>query len=242
MQHDNAALPLFAQVRDQLRAGITAGTLAPGTKLPTEAELEKQYGVSRITVRQALSQLQAEQLIEKVNGKGSFVRAPDKPPPDMGPLSGFYETLRRRGHATSGTVSEIRRIPADATVAGALRLPEGAPVATLTITRQVDDEVHAFQHCYGSNGLLEALVAEDLAQNDLLTVLRTRLHYPVVRSHMDIEAINATPALAKRLQVRADSALLRIQITSHDAADSPIMFNAFFARGDRFRYRMSTKA
>ena len=67
--------PLFAQVRDSLKASIVSGTLAPGAKLPSEAELEQRFGVSRVTVRQALSDLQKQAIIEKVNGKGSFVSA-----------------------------------------------------------------------------------------------------------------------------------------------------------------------
>ena len=80
---------------------------------------------------------------------------------------------------------------------------------------------------------------EDLGENDLLTVLRDRLGYRVVRSHIDFEAINATDEMAKWLCTRADAALLRIHITSYDGQDTPIMYNEFVARGDRFRYQLN---
>lgn len=231
--------PLFAQVRDSLKASIASGTLAPGAKLPSEAELEQRFGVSRVTVRQALSDLQKQAIIEKVNGKGSFVSAPKRGSSELGPLSGFYETMRRRGHVATGLVSGIERIVADPTLAAALRLPVSAPLAVVTITRVVDGEVHAFQRCYGSIGLIESMVKEDLGENDLLTVLNRRLGYPVARSHIDFEAINATPELAAALKTRVDAALLRIHITSYDGRDTPIMHNDFYARGDRFRYQLN---
>ena len=81
---------------------------------------------------------------------------------------------------------------------------------------------------------------EDLSVNDLLTVLRQRLGYRVVRSHIDFEAVNASDAMAKQLQTRVDAALLRIHITSYDGQDTPIMYNEFVARGDRFRYQLNS--
>lgn len=241
MLRDESATPLFARVRDALKAAIKDGSLAPGDKLPSEAELELRFSVSRVTIRQALSELQAQELIEKVNGKGSFVKRKARLPSELGTLSGFYETMRRRGHLATGIVSEIERVLVDPTLAAALRLPVAAPVARITITRLVDGEVHAFQHCYGSHGLLESMRREDLGENDLLTILRDRLGYSVMRSHIDLEAINATDEMARRLRTRVDAALLRIHITSYDGQDTPIMYNEFVARGDRFRYHLNAE-
>ncbi|WP_369205196.1 GntR family transcriptional regulator [Streptomyces sp. PU-14G] len=68
----------YEQIADDLREAIRAGELPPGDKLPTEAELSKKYRKTLPTVRQALSLLQTEGLIEKQHGRGSFVRRPRK--------------------------------------------------------------------------------------------------------------------------------------------------------------------
>lgn len=239
MTRAETASPLFAQVREALKARIADGSLEPGTKLPSEAELEQQFGVSRVTIRQALSELQALGLIDKVNGKGSFVRRQERRPSAMEPLSGFYEIMRRRGHVASGTVSRIERVEADPVVAAALRVPVSAPVGRIGITRIVDGEVHAFQFCYASMGLLEALRRQGLEEKDLLTVLRHHLGFNVTRSHVDIEAVNASAEMARRLKTRPGAALMRMQLTTYDGQDTPLMFNEFLARGDRFRYRLN---
>jgi GntR family transcriptional regulator len=239
MPRAETASPLFAQVREKLKTRIADGSLQPGAKLPSEAELEQQFGVSRVTIRQALSELQALGLIEKVNGKGSFVREAQRRSSALEPLAGFYETMRRRGHVASGTVSKIERVEANPIVAAALRVPVSAPVGRIGITRIVDGEIHAFQFCYASRGLLEALTRENLEVKDLLTVLRQHLGFNVTRSHIDIEAIPASADMAKRLKTRPGAALMRIQFTTYDGQDTPLMFNEFSARGDRFRYRLN---
>ena len=84
------ALPLFAQIKARLRQDILEKRLPAGQKLPSEAQLQLAFGVSRITVRQALNELQAEGLIETLNGKGSFVTRPAGAP-RLGMLAGFNE-------------------------------------------------------------------------------------------------------------------------------------------------------
>jgi GntR family transcriptional regulator len=232
--------PLFAQVRDDIRARILAGSLAPGDKLPAEGALERQFGVSRITIRQALAELHAGGLIEKVNGRGSFVKRP-APPSDLGPLTGFYEVMRRRGHTAIGEVSAVKTLPAPAPVAAALRIVAGAPVAMVMIVRIVDGEPHVCQTCYGSVGLVSRLVAEDLATNDLTTILHQRMGYRLTRSQIEFEAGGAGALMARRLKIGKGHPVLRVRITTYDGHDTPVMYNEFEARGDRFRYQLDMR-
>jgi DNA-binding GntR family transcriptional regulator len=71
----NKRIPLYYQLENLLREKIVSGELEPGDKLPTELELIEQYGVSRITVRQALQALADEGLIERKQGRGTVVTA-----------------------------------------------------------------------------------------------------------------------------------------------------------------------
>lgn len=71
---------LHVRIAAELRSAIESGALAPGTRLPSEAELTRRFTVSRGTVRQALASLRERGLIEAVAGRGSFVRVPGPPP------------------------------------------------------------------------------------------------------------------------------------------------------------------
>lgn len=233
-------LPLFVQVRDALREHILSGSLSAGSKLPSEGELETTYNVSRITVRQALADLHASGLIEKVNGKGSFVKRPD-PPRGLGPLTGFYETMRKRGHKAFGKVSTIRHVKASAAVSANLKVAPGSPVSAVTIMRMVDGEPYARHIAFASAGLLERLVQEDLETNDLITIAQERLGYRLDHSDMDISADIADDRIAKSLGIEAGSPLLRLCIASIDAHGEPLIFSEFLGRGDRFHYRLTVK-
>jgi GntR family transcriptional regulator len=232
--------PLFVQVRDALREHIISGDLAVGSKLPSEGELESKYGVSRITIRQALSDLQGLGLIEKVNGKGSFVRRPD-PPRGLGPLTGFYETMRRRGHTALGKVSAIRHTKASQQVAANLKIPAGSPVSSITILRLVDGEPYARHTAYANAKLIERLFAEDLETNDLITIAQARLGYRFDHSDMDISADIANANVAKCLAIAPGSPVLRLCIASIDVRGEPLIFSELLGRGDRFHYLLTLK-
>lgn len=235
MVDPDAAAPLFSQIRDLLRTRILEGSLSEGEKLPSEGSMEKQFGVSRITVRQALAQLHAEGLIEKINGKGSFVKRV-APAPVAGTFSGYYEVMRHRGYRVIGTVSPVKHLPAPESVAAALRIPPQSPIASVTITRMIDDEPNAYQTCYASAGLITELTGQDLSTNDLSTVLM-RLGYQIICSDIECSAVAADAASAKRLGVSRGSPLLRLRVVTRDQQDVPLMYNEFFARGDRYSYR-----
>jgi GntR family transcriptional regulator len=232
--------PLFAQLRDRLRAHIVNGALAAGSKLPSEAELEAEHGVSRITVRQALAELHAAGLIEKVNGKGSFVKRPE-PPQELGPLTGFNETMRRRGHTALGNVSAPRAVKADARVAAALRVRKGALLNTFTIMRLVDGEPFARHTVWGSASLIAKLAAEDVETNDLITIAQDRLGYQLDHSELEISALNADSRLSRTLGIAHGGAVLCMAIVTFDSDGSPLLFNEFLARGDRFRYPLKIR-
>ena len=88
--------PLYAQIKDILRARILDGTYQPHQQMPSESEMMAAFGVSRITVRQALTDLQKEGLIFKMHGKGTFVSKP-KAFQNLRRLQGFGEAMGRIG-------------------------------------------------------------------------------------------------------------------------------------------------
>jgi GntR family transcriptional regulator len=95
-----SAIPLYSQVRERLRERIADGTYAPQARLPSESEIGALLGVSRITVRQALGDLQNEGVIVKVPGKGTFV-AETRPSQELARLEGFGERCRAKATGSS---------------------------------------------------------------------------------------------------------------------------------------------
>ncbi len=234
------ARPLFAQVESRLREDILRHRLPPGTKLPSEAELEVAFGVSRITVRQALAALMADGLIEKLNGKGSFVTQPGDAP-RLGPLTGFYEHIRTRGDVASGRTLSVRDAPASAAAAEALRLAQGTPLTLVTIVRMVNGEPMAYGVLHAEPEMARALLAHDLDTHDVMSVLESSLGHRLKSTHIEAGALAAGKLRARLLQVPPDAPLLRILFTPHDVNDRPLCYTEMYFRADRFSYRAVVK-
>lgn len=102
-------VPLYGQLKELLRSRILDGTYPPQSRMPSENELGQAHGVSRITVRQALGDLQKEGLIFKIHGKGTFVAKP-KAFQNVSTLQGLSESLAQTGHEVLNKLSSLRHI------------------------------------------------------------------------------------------------------------------------------------
>ena len=121
----DSSVPLYSQIREKLRAEIEQRVLEPGKQLPPESALMKRYEVSRITVRQALAQLQADGLVFKVPGKGTFVSSPNAIQ-EINHLEGFAEAMERQGHGTTNRVLSHTVIKCNQAVAERLGIEPGS--------------------------------------------------------------------------------------------------------------------
>ena len=232
--------PLFAQVRDRLRGAILAGEVAPGDRLPSEGELVERLGVSRITVRQALAELQTEGLVSTVNGKGSFVTRPGRSA-EHGPLMGVLAAMRKRGHPAVGRLLAHRIAKASAEVAAEFELPPGTRLGTLTIQRLCDGEPFAVGTSHGSPELVARIAAEDLAELDVAVVLEQRLGLRIARTKVRVSAVAADARVARRLGCARGAPVLRIHTTSFDFDDHPVLYAVTDCRPDVMDYRVTLR-
>jgi len=153
-------IALWRQIAGRLQQGITTGDHPPGSRLPTEAELSKQFGVNRHTVRRALEELSRGGLVRVEQGRGTFV-SEDVLEYSVEPRTRFSEWIRRHNKEPSGRILQLREIGADAQVAAALGLRPGARVILLERLGFADDRpVSLARHHFPATrlkGLMEAL-------------------------------------------------------------------------------------
>ena len=109
-------VPLYTQLKELLRERILDGSYPPHSRMPSESELGKAFDVSRITVRQALGDLQKEGLIFKIHGKGTFVAKP-KTFQNVSTLQGLAESMTGRGYEVINRLRSFKFIAADKLVA-----------------------------------------------------------------------------------------------------------------------------
>jgi GntR family transcriptional regulator len=228
---------LYSQVRETLRERMRDGTYLPDAQLPAKSELSAQFGVSRITVRQALADLQKEGLIIKVAGKGSFVSRPKASQP-LARLEGFSEAMSRQGYTIRNKVISFKPIPASPLVAQQLGLAENAPVIEIKRIRYLDREPVSLEITYLPEELGTRLAGEDLANRDIFLILEHDYGIPLGHADLQIGALVADEALALALQVMEGTALLKLQRLTHTAEGKPLDFEFLYFRGDAFQYQL----
>lgn len=236
----NVALPRFKEIENEIRQRIVHNTLGPGAKLPSEAELMEEFSVSRITVRQALSGLHNAGLIEKVNGKGSFVTRPTDTP-SLGALTGFYEAGRARGKLAYGKLVSVRLVRAPSFVTAALDLQPTEKVLSVATVRYWDDAPVAYFNLLGREPLMRRLVQEDVETNDAMSLFESRLGYRFKEVAMESTAVAAPADVARRLGVAEADPLLRIRSTPYDIEGLPLFCAELLFRPDRYAYKWTLK-
>ena len=230
-------LPLYGQIRDLLRARILDGTYQPHQQMPSESDMMASFGVSRITVRQALGELQNEGMIFRIHGKGTFVSKP-KAFQDLGRLQGFGEAMRQMGYETYSKVVSLRTISPSQPVQDRLRLPRRAKVTELQRLRFLNREPISLDVTYVPTAIGARLAREDLSTRDVFVILEN--DYGIALGHADLQigSTLADETLAAQLRVEEGSPVLFIERTTHTAEGVPIDHEHLYYRGDAFQYKV----
>lgn len=227
------ARPLHATLRVHLESEIARGRLAPGARLPSESELVRAHGVSRITVRRALADLARAGLVTSSQGKGSFVAlAPVAL--DLSGLKGLGESLSGAGRTVTTRVLSLKRVPAIQAVAADLQLARRAAVVELRTLRFLDDEALVTSRSWFPVAIGDRLSRAALATRDVLSICESDFGIAVGQARVSIGAGPADAAQARLLGVAAGAALVRVRRIVADVAGRPIQVESSDFRGDRF--------
>ena len=228
---------LYAHIREELRERIVSGVWKPNDPVPSERALMSQYGVSRITVRQALGELQKESLIFKLAGKGAYV-AQVRPFQELGRLQGFAEAMEARGHETFNRVLSIEHQAASELVASRLGLAPGAPVTELRRVRFLDRKPVSLDITWVPREIGDRLERSDLASRDVFLIIENDCAVPLGHADLVIDAGLADETLGAQLGIAVGAPVLRIERLTHDASGRPVDYEHLYCRADNFQYRL----
>ena len=163
--------PLYVQIKNMLARRILDGEYAPHERLPSEAELIKVFGVSRITVRQALRDLHGDGLVFSVQGKGTFVAKP-KAVQDVQRLQGFGESIVPQGYEATTRVISLNETRPSQEVADALGIRQSDDVVEIKRIRFRNREPISIDHSFYPVEIGRRLAGRDLTQ-DIFPLLET---------------------------------------------------------------------
>lgn len=166
-------VPRYRTIERSLRERIAA--LRPGDQLPSDSELCVEFGVSRMTARNAMQRLAEEGLVRRLPGRGSFVaEAPAHRRAER--LMSFSREMDRRGRVPSSVVIAREIRPASAGDAVLLRLHEGEPIVHLQRVRRADDEPVALETAILDGRVSPVVMAADLRAGSLHSALAVAGH------------------------------------------------------------------
>lgn len=231
-----SSVPMHTQIREIIRRRVLDGTYAPHSQMPSESQMMEAFSVSRITIRQALGDLQKEGLIFKVPGKGSFVAKP-KAFQSLSRLQGFGEAMGPSGYETFSQVLSTRQVAATEVVARRLQIGLGTPVYEIQRLRYLNREPISVDQSYFPLSIGERLAQEDLPTRDIFVILENDFGLHLTHADVQIEAISADEFLARQLRIDEASPLLRIERLTY-ADEQPVDFEFLYYRGDAFQYRL----
>jgi GntR family transcriptional regulator len=230
--------PLYARLRDALRSDILDGRLRVHDKLPSEHELVQAHGVSRITVRQALADLQREGLITRLQGKGAYVSAP-RTTQALQRLEGLGEALSAHGQAVHSQRLSMKRLKGAPEVLRELQLAPGNEVYQLRTLRYVDRLPVSLNESHYPVPLGERMVRLDLSGRDVIEVLEHDLGLRVARARMEISAVAMPKLAAKWLQSTPGGPALQVHRVLLDDEGQPLQLETATHHADRFSYNLT---
>lgn len=230
-------IPLHYQLRQEILREIEAGKLKPGDRIPTEAEYEQAYKLSRNTIRQAIGALVHEGILSRQKAKGTFV-CRRKIQPSLQVLSGYSDDMAARGFTPSKRLLEIGYGVPDVHILEFLGLGESDTAMRIERLLLADEEP------IGTNAAwvrpfvgLEAAREWFTAGGSLYRLYEEKTGRRVLAADETLEAANAGAALAKLLGIKPSAPIMVVERATRDEAGFPVEFVVMRYRADRYRYR-----
>jgi GntR family transcriptional regulator len=242
MLDPDSRMPLYHQIESHLRGTIKDGKWKAGELIPPERLLMEQYGVSRITVRQALANLVAAGLLYRKHGLGTFVAGfQDRPITEsLANLTGHLEELQLRGLDPQVEVLALEIRPMTEEVADVLRRIPGAKGWYLYRIVNVERQPLMLSTVWLPCDLGIELSEEQLKQHGMALLLTSHGMFPL-RGSQRIGAMSAGPEEAHLLGIRSGEAVLRVSRVIHGVMDQPMVWFRTLYRSDRYEYEVDLK-
>jgi GntR family transcriptional regulator len=234
MIQKNSPLPIYYQLEEGIKEAIQQQELIPGEMIPSEREYAEKYGISRMTVRQALSNLVNDGYLYRQRGKGTFVAHQKIEQPLQG-LTSFSEDMRSRGLEPSTRVISFTEVEASHDLAAKLEVEAGALLFELKRVRLADQLPMAYEMLYISKELAKGLTKE-IAVNSIYDYVENKLGLKIQHGRQVLEASIARKTEAEMLEVAEGAPVLLIERRTTLDTNKPFELVRSVYRADRYKF------
>lgn len=231
-------VPLYQQLLVQLQNRIDSGEFGPGTVLPGEFDLSRDYGVSRITAKRALDELAEAGFVKRERGRGTRVLERVGASAVRTSIDGWLENISMMQVTTEVRLLSFEYLNAGPDIASALELGDGAEVQRSVRVRTLDGVPMSYLVCFLPADVGRAFDAAALASTSMLTLLEQAGH-PVASARQTVSATLAAPDTAQALEVNAGAPLLEVRRIARSANDRAVQYIRALYRPDLYHIEMS---
>ena len=229
--------PLYRQIKDLLLDGLRGGEWRPGESIPSEIELAARFRVSQGTVRKAIDELAAENLLVRRQGKGTFVATHGEPQVRFR----FLRLTPDSGEAVAAQreLLDFRRARASAELARLLELKPGEQVIMLKRRIAFDGSPVLLEEVWLPGNRFKGVTAAAITEHQgaLYNLFETEYGTRMVRAEERLKAVSADAVAAELLGVAAGHALLQVERLSFTYGDTPVEWRKGVYNTDRHYYR-----
>jgi GntR family transcriptional regulator len=229
--------PLYRQIKDLLVEGLERGEWKPGELIPSEIELAARFQVSQGTVRKAVDELAAENLLVRRQGKGTFVATHHEPKAQFR----FLRVVPDEGEPVRpvSRFLECRRIRASSDVARQLEIKAGDAVVYLRRLLTFDGAPIVLDEIWLPGTLFKGLTAERLAEykGPLYGLFETEFGTRMIRAEEQIRAVAADVDTASLLAIEPGAPLLLVERVSYTYGERPVEVRRGLSVTERHHYR-----
>lgn len=227
-------VPIYMQIAEELKRRIEHGGFEAGAAIPSERNLTEQFGVSRMTVRQAITDLVNAGLLYRERGSGTFVAAPKVEQPLSG-LTSFTEDMKSRGLLPGSKILRFEKQQPEPDIQTALQLDAGDEVFFVERIRCADNQPMAIERNYLPVKLFPEFTKESLA-GSLYALIEQDWQFSIGRAsqHMGAALVNVEDA--ELLQITVPAAVLIIERISCLTNGVPFEVVRSTYRADRYKF------
>lgn len=237
MTLDQGPTPLYFQLKNILKSKILSNELKGNDRLPSEVELCEEYNVSRVTIRQALSELIKDGLIYRDRGRGTFVTVGA----ELKRLSlrGSIENLIAAGEGTRIKAISYKKVPCLPHLTKILRLGMNSEIFQMEVLRFFPKGPFGYSFLYFPPGLGEKISLHELSETtEIITFIEKKMKTKVNHANQTIDVGLADKRVAEYLIIKPKTPLLIIERDYYSRDGSPMFVSITHFRSDLYKYRI----
>lgn len=227
-------MPIYQKVKNDLQQKIIEGIYKSGDKIPSERELCDVYGVSRMTVRQAVMELEKDGTVYREKGRGTFVAARDLYQDN---LKSFTDTLIEQNMTPTTRVLEASKVTQLKVISQKLGVDPRTSYYKIKRLRLGDDVPIALETVYIPEDYVPGITGQQL-EKSLYQVLEEQYGYELTHIACEIEASISNRIMMGVLELKSQKALLRVTGITFDQNGRKLFYEESYYRSDLYKYHV----